>query len=62
MTPNSALLLCLNAPELDQEFLLRNIEKHTPAYKLIEEIKPPKVFLDAENKGLKILSFKNNGS
>lgn len=62
MAPESTLLLCLNAPELDQEFLLNNISAHAPNYTFIEEIKAPKVFIEAEKKGLKVLVFKNNKS
>ena len=57
MVPKSSLLLCLNAPELGREFLLEHMTTLAPSYRLIEEIKPPAVYLDAENKGLTILCF-----
>lgn len=59
MAPGSTLLLCLNAPELDRDFLIENMTVSAPHYTLVEEIKPPKVYLEAEGKGLKILCYKN---
>ena len=59
MAPGSTLLLCLNAPELRSDFLIEHMAEHAPNYTLVEEIKPPKVYVEAEEKGLKILCFKN---
>ncbi len=59
MAPESSLLLCLNAPELDRNFLINYMEEIAPHYRLEDEIKPPEVYQDAENKGLKILLFKS---
>ena len=58
MAENSTLLLCLNAPELGREFLLAHMETLAPSYQFIEQIKPPSVYIDAEDKGLKVLCFK----
>jgi len=58
MAPESMLLLCLNAPELGCNFLIEHMAEQAPNYKLVEEIKPPKVYLEAEDKGLKVLFFK----
>jgi len=58
MAPHATLLLCLNAPELGRDFLINNMAELAPKYDFIEEIKPPEVYLDAENKGLKTLVFK----
>lgn len=58
MAPDSTLLLCLNAPELGRDFLIENMKKHAPDYQLTEEIKPPEVFIDVQDKGLKVLVFK----
>lgn len=58
MAPKATLLLCLNAPELGRDFLLKNVFKYAPKYKYIDEIKPPSVYKDSENKGLKVLIFK----
>jgi 23S rRNA (cytosine1962-C5)-methyltransferase len=57
MAPGSLLMLCLNAPELSRDFLMDNMVTLAPQYKLVEEIQPPTVFVDAENKGLKVLCF-----
>ncbi len=59
MTAESTLLLCLNAPELGRDFLIENMKIHAPNYRLIEEIKPPEVYIDAQDKGLKVLVFKS---
>ena len=58
MAPESTLLLCLNAPELGRDFLIKHMAELAPHYTLIEEIKPPKVYVEAEDKGLKVLCFK----
>jgi 23S rRNA (cytosine1962-C5)-methyltransferase len=59
MSPKSTLILCLNSPELGREFLINNMKIHAPKYKFIEEIKPPRVYVDAQKKGLKVLVFNN---
>ncbi len=58
MAANSALILCLNAPELGREFLIEHMQELAPNYQLVEEIKPPKVFVEVEGKGLNVLCFK----
>ncbi|WP_428356185.1 class I SAM-dependent methyltransferase [Methyloprofundus sp.] len=60
MAPGATLLLCLNAPELNRDYLLEHMAELAPRYTLIEEIQSPEVYLEAEGKGLKILCFKNN--
>jgi 23S rRNA (cytosine1962-C5)-methyltransferase len=57
MAPNATLMLCLNAPELDRDFLIENMKLHAPNYHFTEEIKPPEVYIDAQDKGLKVLAF-----
>ncbi len=59
MAPSSTLILCLNAPELGREFLIQNMQELAPDYQFIKEIKPPKVYAEVQNKGLKVLVFKN---
>lgn len=59
MAPSSTLILCLNAPELGRNFLIENMQQLAPDYQFIEEITPPKVYAEAQNKGLKVLLFKN---
>lgn len=58
MAPGGTLMLCLNAPELSRDFLIDNMMVHAPEYERVEEIKPPKVYAEAESKGLKVLVFK----
>jgi len=58
MAPRNELLLCLNSPELNRDFLINQMANLAPRYALIDEIKPPTVFAEAENKGLKVLYFK----
>lgn len=58
MAPEADLLLCLNAPELGADFLHKHMAKLAPQYRCIAEIKPPPVYVDAEDKGLKVLHFK----
>lgn len=58
MTPDATLILCLNALDKGREFLIGHMTELAPQYSLISEIKPPKVYLEAEGKGLKILCFK----
>lgn len=57
MATKSALLLCLNSPELGRDFLIQQMAELAPRYVLIDEIKPPEVYLEAEGKGLTILCF-----
>lgn len=59
MAPGGTLLLCLNAPELNKEFLINHMSNLAPHYKLVEQINPPEVFTDSEGKGLKTLIFKD---
>ncbi len=61
MAPESTLFLCLNAPELGREYLLKHMLELAPEYKLIEEVKAPAVYVEAENKGLNILCFERKG-
>jgi 23S rRNA (cytosine1962-C5)-methyltransferase len=58
MATNATLMLCLNAPELKRDFLLSHMAELAPTYQYIEEIKPPAVYAEAEDKGLKVLCFK----
>jgi len=59
MALDSMLILCLNAPELGREFLITNMAELAPKYQFIEEITSPKVYAEAQNKGLKVLLFRN---
>lgn len=59
MASSSTLILCLNAPELGRDFLITNMQQLAPDYQFIKEITPPKVYAEAQNKGLTVLLFKN---
>lgn len=59
MAPGSTLLLCLNAPELRHSFLIEHMAELAPHYTFVGELKPPKVYVETEEKGLKVLCFKN---
>ena len=58
MAEKSILMLCLNAPQLNRDFLLQHMNELASSYQLFDEVKPPDVFLEAEGKGLTILCFK----
>ncbi len=60
MAPNATLMLCLNAPELKPDFLIDHMKQHAPHYSYEKQIKAPAVYVDAQDKGLKILIFKGN--
>lgn len=62
MAANSTLLLCLNAPDLGRHYLLHHMAELAPRYTLIDDIKTPEVFVEAEGKGLTILCFKDLSS
>lgn len=57
MSPGATLLLCLNAPEIPREYLMDQMTALAPDYKLVGDIQPPAVFLDAKNNGLKTLIY-----
>ncbi len=59
MQPESELLLCLNAPELEADYLIRHMTELAPDYQFIQQIRPPEVYKEAEGKGLKVLLFKS---
>jgi 23S rRNA (cytosine1962-C5)-methyltransferase len=59
MAPESTLLLCLNAPQPGNNFIIEHMAQLAPNYTLVEKIKPPKVYVEADDKGLKILCFKS---
>jgi 23S rRNA (cytosine1962-C5)-methyltransferase len=60
MADNSYLLLCLNAPELNINFILDNMSLYAPRYFFDKLIEPPDIYIDIEKKGLKILVFKRH--
>lgn len=59
MKPEADILLCLNSPDLDEAFLLAEVERECPECIFQEKIANPEVFIEAEQgKGLKVLRFK----
>jgi len=59
MAPQATLILCLNSPDLNRQFLIKHMAELAPQYTLIDEIQPPEVYVEAEDKGLKVLCFKS---
>ena len=58
LKPGGEVVLCLNSPDLSEQFLLDLIEEYCPKCHLIERIKPPAVFKEAfKGKGLKFMVF-----
>ncbi|MCF6299952.1 MAG: class I SAM-dependent methyltransferase [Proteobacteria bacterium] len=55
LEPNGQLMLCLNSPELTDDFLLEMVFQECPQYRLLESLPAPKVFKESEaGKGLKV--------
>lgn len=62
MQPNSQLMLCLNSPDLSEDFLLDMVMEECPDYKFVESIPNPDVYKEAmAGKGLKVLIFERQG-
>ena len=62
MAPNSLIMLCLNAPDLDEVFLLDTVAQACPECRYVEQISPPAVFVEAQpGRGLKVLVFVYEG-
>jgi len=61
MAPNATLLMCLNAPDLrgksSRDFMFEQMQKYAPKYRFVEEIKAPAVFVEAQDKGLKVFVY-----
>tara|TARA_R110002050_G_scaffold1244_5_gene8741 strand:+ start:27627 stop:28592 length:966 start_codon:yes stop_codon:yes gene_type:complete len=59
MNPNSVLMLCLNSPDLDTEFLKQTVADECADCHYLSEILPPTIFKNAvENQGLKVLIYR----
>jgi 23S rRNA (cytosine1962-C5)-methyltransferase len=59
MANNSDVLLCLNSPDLSEEFLLAEVARECPQCQFQYRIENPEVFIEAEaGKGLKVLYFR----
>ncbi|MDA8456924.1 class I SAM-dependent methyltransferase [Acidovorax sp. GBBC 3334] len=48
LLPGGHALLCLNAPELDMEFLHALVREHAPGMRFVERVANPAVFADVE--------------
>lgn len=58
MADGADMLLCLNAQNLDEEFLMNEMRRESPASELIARIPPPQVFREAmPGRGLKVLHY-----
>jgi len=57
MADESSLLLCLNSPDLEVDFMMDNMKLNAPSYTFEKAINPPDIYVDAQNKGLKTLVF-----
>ncbi len=57
MADKSILLLCLNAPDLNIDFIIDNMSLYAPSYIFDKVVNPPKVYRESQNKGLKALLF-----
>ena len=56
--PGGMLMMCLNSPDLDDNFLKQQMEEYCPNCQLIGKIENPKVFKEAQQgKGLKVYLY-----
>ena len=60
MAPGATLVLCLNAPDLGQDYLIKHMADLAPTYRFVNRIKTPDVYVEAQEKGLDILCFKQD--
>jgi 23S rRNA (cytosine1962-C5)-methyltransferase len=59
MNPNSLLMLCLNSPDLDAEFLKQTVADECEDCHYVNELFPPAIFKNAvEKQGLKIFIYR----
>ncbi|WP_286717896.1 class I SAM-dependent methyltransferase [Thalassolituus sp. UBA2009] len=59
MVAGGDCLLCLNAPDLGEDFLLAEVAQHAPDCVLVERLVNPPVFIEAQaGRGLKVLHFR----
>ena len=60
LEPQGHVLLCLNAPELDAQFLHKQVAEAAPCLKFVERLTNPPAFADMDNeKSLKVLHYQN---
>ena len=59
LKPGGQAMLCLNSPELSENFLYDIVASECPECKFVEAIKPPPVFKESsQGKGLKVLVYR----
>jgi 23S rRNA (cytosine1962-C5)-methyltransferase len=59
MVEGGLLMLCLNSPDLDEQFLLAEVARECPECTYLEKIAAPLVYKEAhQGKGLKVLLFR----
>ena len=59
MVEGGLVMLCLNSPDLDEQFLLSEVARECPECIYLESIAPPSVYKEAhQGKGLKVLLFR----
>ena len=60
LEPLGHVLLCLNAPELDTQFLHQQVAEAAPGLKFVERLANPAAFVDVDpEKSLKVLHYQN---
>jgi 23S rRNA (cytosine1962-C5)-methyltransferase len=60
LEPQGHVLLCLNAPELDTQFLHHQVAEAAPSLRFIKRLPNPDAFVDIDpEKSLKVLHFQN---
>ena len=60
LEPQGHVLLCLNAPELDTQFLHQQVSEAAPELKFVERLANPAAFVDVDpEKSLKVLHYQN---
>ena len=60
LEPQGHVLLCLNAPELDTQFLHNQVAEAAPSLRFIKRLPNPDAFVDIDpEKSLKVLHFQN---
>ncbi len=58
MNAGASLMLCLNSPDLDEDFLMAEVARECPDCHLEQRLENPKVFKEAHRgKGLKVLIY-----
>ncbi|MPY26010.1 class I SAM-dependent methyltransferase [Shewanella sp. YLB-07] len=63
LTPDGEVLLCLNAPELSIDFLMKQVEEFSPILEFVEQLANPSVFVDiSKDKALKVLKYRRKNT